>query len=168
MKKLMTIFLTLILVFGLTACQKGNTTGGSKSDNLEGSLESILEKIYETANVEDSFKDFVAEGLQTAEITADRTEYYFGKDSIEFKEALASEPIMSTSAYSLCLMRVKEGADIEQIKKDIKDNVDPMKWVCVGVDPQNIFVENIGDVVVLIMSDFQGKELRDAFLALKK
>lgn len=31
---------------------------------------------------------------------------------------------MSSSAYSLCLIRVKEGADIEKIKTDIKENVD--------------------------------------------
>ena len=28
---------------------------------------------------------------------------------------------------TVCLVRVKEGADI---RKDIKDNVDPMKWLC--------------------------------------
>jgi hypothetical protein len=74
---------------------------------------------------------------------------------------------MSTSAYSLCLLRAKDGADIEQIKKDIKENADPMKWICVGVDPKNVFVENIDDVIMLVMSDDQGQALRDAFLGLK-
>lgn len=75
---------------------------------------------------------------------------------------------MTSSAYSLCLLRVKEGADIKAIKKDIKENVDPRKWICVGVDPDNIIVDNIGDVVVLIMSDDAGSALHDAFLQLKE
>ena len=42
-----------------------------------------------------------------------------------------------------------------------------MKWICVGVDPKNVFVENIDDVIMLVMSDDQGQALRDAFLGLK-
>ncbi|MDI9463419.1 MAG: hypothetical protein QM368_07430 [Bacillota bacterium] len=86
---------------------------------------------------------------------------------IDFQEAVASEPLIMPSAYELCLVRVKEGADIENIKKQIKDNVDPMKWVCVGVDPENIIVDNIGNVIILIMSDDQGEALHKAFLALQ-
>jgi hypothetical protein len=74
---------------------------------------------------------------------------------------------MSTSAYSLCLVRVKDGADIEKMKTDIKDNVDPMKWICVGVDPQNVIVDNIGDVIFLLMSNFETQELYDSFLSLE-
>jgi hypothetical protein len=74
---------------------------------------------------------------------------------------------MMPSAYSLCLVRVKEGADVEKIKAEIKENVDPMKWVCVGVDPANIIVDNIGDIIVLIMSDSHAQELHLAFRALE-
>ena len=62
----------------------------------------------------------------------------------------------------------KEGADIEQIKTAIKENVDPQKWICVGVDPEKIIVDNIGDIIILIMSDDQGEALHNAFLALAK
>jgi len=172
MKKLLSFLFALTLVFSLAACKLGNPGGqpagnDSQSQNMDGSLEEILEKIYSTAEVSDQFKEFAENGLLTNEITPDRTAYYLGKEDIEFEEAIASEPMMSTSAYTLCLVRVKEGADIEQIKKDIKENVDPMKWVCVGVDPDNIYVENIGDVVILIMSNEEGKALLDAFMALK-
>ena len=47
-----------------------------------------------------------------------------------------------------------------------KENVDPMKWVCVGVDTKNILVDNIGDVLILVMSDEAGKALHEAFLSL--
>lgn len=169
MKKLHLIILTLIMVISFTACQSKDTgTNPIKNNNLEGSLESILGKIYETADVDNQFKDFVKNGLQTTKITTEKTKYFLGKDGIEFEEAIASEPIMSTSAYSLCLIRVKKDADIEKIKKEIQENADPRKWICVGVDPKNVIVDNVGDVVVLIMSDNAGSALHDAFLKLKE
>jgi len=169
MKKLHLILLTLILVISFTACQsKDVDTNPIKNNNLEGSLESILDKIYETADIDDSFKDYIENGLQTTEITAENAGYFLGKEDIEFETAIASEPMMSSSAYSLCLVKVKEGADIEKIKTDIKENVDPRKWICVGVDPENVIVDNIGDVVILIMSNDGGNALHDAFLQLKE
>ncbi|WP_326907255.1 hypothetical protein [Sedimentibacter sp. MB31-C6] len=172
MKKILLLFLALILVFSITACQSESADTNpdeniEENTNLEGSLESILDKIYDNANVSDSFKEYIDSGLQTVEITSEESGYFLGKDSIEFESAIASEPIMSASAYSLCLLRVKEDADIEKIKSDIKENVDPQKWVCVGVDPDKVIVDNIDDVIILIMSDDEGKALHDSFLELK-
>lgn len=133
---------------------------------IESSLEDILAKIYATANTDDYFKEYSKEGLVVTPITEKNIEYHLGTSDIEYEEAIASEPMMSTSAYALCLVRVREGADIEQIKTAIKENADPRKWVCVGVDPDNVYVDSIGDVVILIMSDDQGAALHEAFLNL--
>lgn len=165
MKKFLILFLVLAAVFVFVACQPSGTGQGSSA--LDGSLEDILAEIYETAEVDDFFKEFIETGLQTTEINAENCSYHLGAE-IEFAEAIASEPIMMPSAYELCLVRVKEDADIEEIKTAIKENVDPQKWICVGVDPDKIIVDNIGDVVILIMSDDQGEALHNAFLALGK
>ena len=138
------------------------------SNVFEGSLESILEKIYETADIDDSFRAYTKDGLMTTEITSENVAYYFGTEGIEFESGIASEPMMTSSAYSLTLIRVKEGADIEKLKTDIKENVNPMKWICVGVEPENIFVDSYEDVVVLIMSDEQGTALYEGFKELTK
>lgn len=167
MRKFLISIVLLLLVFSLTACNSDNLGNSGGKDSLEGSLEDILDKIYDTAEVSDSFKQFMEDGLQTLPVTEEHTGYYLGKEDIEFAEAIASEPIMSTSAYSLVLVRAREGADVEKLKTDIKENVDHMKWVCVGVEEENIVVDNIGDVVILIMSDNEAQPLHNAFLALK-
>ena len=165
MKKLLCLFLALAVLFVFAACQSAG--GGQGSSVLDGSLEEILAEIYETAEVDDFFKEFIETGLQTTEINAENCSYHLGAE-IEFAEAIASEPIMMPSAYELCLVRVKEDADIEEIKTAIKENVDPQKWICVGVDPDKIIVDNIDDVIILIMSDDQGEALHKAFLSLGK
>jgi hypothetical protein len=170
MKKIILLMMALVMVLSLAACKStsANKPGGSKTSKLEGSLEQIMDKIYKTAKVDDNFKEYIKEGLENVKVDSERKEYFLGKADLEFEDALASEPIMQPGAYSLVLVRVKEGASIEKIKKDIKENVDPMKWICVGVKEENIIVDSIGDVVFLVMSDAAAKPLHDAFLALKK
>ena len=33
----------------------------------------------------------------------------------------------------------------------IKDNVNPRKWICVGVEAEDVIVKNKGNLVILIM-----------------
>jgi hypothetical protein len=153
LKKLALFICILLLCFGIAACQTDNGNGNHEAGNLEGTLEQILEEIYENAELSESFREFIESGLFTTEIDSENVGYYLGKDGLEFEAAIASEPLMMPSAYSLCLVRVKAGTDIEKMKTDIKENADPRKWICVGVDPQNVIVDNIGDVIFLLMSD---------------
>jgi hypothetical protein len=51
--------------------------------------------------------------------------------------------------------------------KTIRNNVNPQKWICVGVDRENVIVDSIGDLVILIMSDNGPQALHEAFLNLK-
>ena len=65
----------------------------------------------------------------------------------------------------MVLIRVDSNTDIEATKKLIKDNVDPMKWICVGVDPEQVIVDNIGDLIFLVMSA-DAQAYHDSFLKL--
>ena len=163
MKKIIVLILALVTVLSLGACGKTN----DKSNNLDGSLNEIMDKIYETADLEDDFRDYVENGMMLEKVNAERAEYFLGKSDIEFEEALASEPMIQPGAYSLVLVRAKEGADIEKIKTEIRENADPNKWICVGVNEENIIVDNIGDIIFLVMSDEGAKPLHEAFLALE-
>lgn len=169
MKKILAMALAIVMLFSFTACQSlGTGSNKTGSKNLEGSLEEILDKIYKTADLDEQFKEYIENGLMKVELNEENTQSYLNTDSIEFESGLASDPMMQPSAYLLVLIRVKEGADIEKIKSEIKEKADPMRWICVGVDPANIYVDNVGDVVMLVMSDQAGKALHEAFLALGK
>jgi hypothetical protein len=166
MKKSIILLMLLTLVVSLAGCSKSEGSA-NETKNIEGDLTDILKEIYDTAELSDDFKQYTLDGLQTIDVNADNCEYYLGKKGLEYQEAIASSPLMTTTAYELDLVRVKEGADIEKIKTEIRDNVNPNKWICVGVDPKNVIVDSIGDLIVVILSDDNATALHDAFLKLK-
>ena len=151
MKKLLIAVLATATLM-LAAC-------GQKEKNVEGTLPEIMGKVY--AGTEDNMPM-----LAQTEVTDEYKEYYFGAADIEYKEALASEPMISSIAHSVVLVRLNEGQDAEEVKKTIKDNVNPRKWVCVEVEPQNVHVESKGDLVILIMDNNEPAKLLENFKAL--
>lgn len=159
MKKVLLVLLAGVMVLGIVGCNGSN--GEAEDPELTGSLEEIMEQVYTGIEADLSFpKD-------TVTITAENSEYYLGVSDIDFEEAIASEPMMSSIAHSIVLLKAKEGADLASIKTKIKENVNGYKWVCVGVEDENIIVDNIGNIVILIM-DENSKELHDNFLSLNK
>ena len=151
MKKLFLVLLVLVSCFGLTGC-------GNK--NIEGSLEEIMEKVY--AGIPDDQKPMM---LTNIEVTEENVEGFLGTDNVEYKEALASESGVGSIAHSVVLIRTNEGADVEAIKKTIKDKVNPRKWVC--VEAENVYVESKGDLIILIMSNELADDIKTNFEKLK-
>ena len=126
---------------------------------LEGDLSAIIQEIYKVSKLE------LPKTADTS-LTEENESYYIGTTDAAYTEALASEPMMSSIAHSVVLLRVEDGADIDKIKEDIKSKVDSRKWICVGVEPENVIVDNIGNLVILIMSE-NSAALHDAFTSLK-
>jgi len=96
--------------------------------------------------------------LETVNILDQETEnlddlivYTIGTKDIEYKEIYESRPMMGSIAYSVVLVRMEEGADVEAAKTAIKENVDPRKWFCVWVEPEDVIVKSKGDLIILIM-----------------
>ena len=59
------------------------------------------------------------------------------------------------------------GMDTFNFVKEIKEKVDPRKWVCVGVAEENVLVVNRGDIVMLVMDDELAQTIKDNFLNLE-
>lgn len=153
MKKTTKISLFLLLlstILFMTGC------GKEKAENIEGSLEELMTKVY--AEIPEDERPMM---LTNVEVTKENAEYYIGSADIEFEEALASEPAVSSIAHSVVLIRTKENADVESIKKTIKDKVNPRKWFC--VEAEQVVVESRGNLIILIMASSDVDKLQAGF-----
>ena len=61
--------------------------------------------------------------------------------------------MMMTTAYSLAMVRLEEGADSDAVCADFAANVDWMKWVCVM--PNNAMVAVKDDLVLCLVAEGQ-------------
>lgn len=155
MKKIKVFSLIAILLGGLFLLSGCGTT------ELSGSLEDIMNDLntYVFEGYGDDEKPMLM-NTNVLEMAPDNVEYYIGKASVEYEEILASEPMMSSIAYSVVLVRMKDGSDIEAAKKEILEKADPRKWICAEVPKEDVIVKNRGNVIILIMvenADFRAK-----------
>ena len=123
---------------------------GCGNSNIYGDLGDLMDKVY--AEIPEDERPMM---LQQVEVNADNIEYYLGTSDISYKEALASEPAIGSIAHSVVLIRVADDASVEDVKTKIKENVNPRKWVCVGVEAEDVIVKNRGNLIILILEDDQ-------------
>ncbi len=105
-KKLTALLLALTLLFACAACGSGNSTTDS-GKTISGTLPEIIDRLYDTVDVDDEQRDFLKNSVGTVEIPKDQSAYYFGVENLDFEEAVASEPFINAIAFSVCLMRVR-------------------------------------------------------------
>lgn len=172
MKKTLSILLAAVMLLSFAACSgngtsndtttAGTTAAPSTAPALSETLEEIADKIYKNAT------DFEISIMPATEIDladADAVNYYLGvasADSIE--RAVFSEPMIGSIPYSMCLVKVKDGADKDALKQEILDGVNYRKWVCVAAE--KILVADCGDVIMMVMSSEDNVEtIYNAFSA---
>ena len=153
MKKIGYVFMITMICFLFIGC-------GKNQSNIQEPLSDVMKKLYE--NISEDEMPL----LETVEVTKENQEYYLGNVSFNYQEALASEPVMSSIAHSVVLIRLKDTKNIESIKKEIKKKVDPNKWICVGVEDKNVIVVSKGNLILLVMDDEYATQIRDNFLNL--
>lgn len=153
MKKIGYVFMITMICFLFVGC-------GKNQSNIQEPLSDVMKKLYE--NISEDEMPL----LETVEVTKENQEYYLGNVSFNYQEALASEPVMSSIAHSVVLIRLKDTKNIESIKKEIKEKVNPNKWICVGVEDKNVIVVSKGNLILLVMDDEYATQIRDNFLNL--
>ena len=150
MKKLMALVLALVMTASLAAC-------GSKAAEktpLAGTMEENAAKIIELAPVEFMAGSMPVDLTDTSEEGKWALTYYTGLDSADaVTDVCVYEPMMGSQAFSLVMVRTAEGADPKAVAQQIKDNIDPRKWICVGAD--EMMAAGYGDTVMFIMLDSQ-------------
>ena len=123
-------------------------SGSNLNVSSAADLTALVDKIYEGVSIEMPM-------LMTQELDmtdAETVKYFTGLENIDNIEyVIASEPMMTSQAYSLMLVKVKAGADANSIAKTMNENVDERKWICVTAE--KIYSVASGDVVCLVMSN---------------
>lgn len=135
MKKRIAAVLAMLLVL----------SGCAGDGGVEGTTAEIIEKIYANHPPMELHVDTVELDLGDA----DAVKYNTGLPSGEkIAQASVSEAMIS-QAYSLVVLRVKNPADAPKIAREIFDNANTRKWICVEADAKTVMYS--GDVVVLFM-----------------
>ena len=126
------------------------------SENEETKLEPITNAEELTALVDKLYQgqDNVLPSIftQSVDMTDEDTVKYVTalEDISNIEYVTVSEPMMTSQAYSLVLVKVKEGTDADKIAKEMNENADPRKWICVTAE--KVYTTSSGDVVCFIMS----------------
>ena len=77
---------------------------------------------------------------------------YTGLSSNENIDAVVvSEPMIGSQAYSLVLVKVKDGQDANAIAKEMSENIDTRKWIC--VEAEKLYATSQDNLAVLIMAN---------------
>jgi flagellar basal body-associated protein FliL len=150
MKKMIALVLVLVMALSLAAC--GNKAADKTP--LAGTMEENAMKIMEIAPVEFMAGPISVNLEDTTEDGKWAVSYFTGmQDAAQATEACVYEPMMGSQAFSLVLVRTAEGVDPKAVAQEMKDNIDPRKWICVAAD--EIMVAGYGDAVMLVMVDSQ-------------
>ena len=76
--------------------------------------------------------------------------------------ATAFESMIMPANQSVCLVELKDTADVASVKQKMIDNCDPNKWICMSAD--KCLVVDSGKYVLLVMSTQEDCEaLKTAF-----
>ena len=122
--------------------QKSNITITSAQD-----MENLVNTLYE--GLEDKLPKLATNVVDVTDINA--VTYSTGLTSNENLEyVVVSEPLMSSQAYSLVLVKVKDGVNANEIAKEMSEKVNTNKWVCVSAE--KVYATNSDNLVCLVMA----------------
>ena len=164
MKKLIVFLLTLALMISLSACRRSKEVPEpEESKPLSGTMEENINKIMEENPVEFmgdvttiDLKDTTEDGLLAL------TSYTGLSSGEKLKDGAVYEPMMGSQAFSLVLVRVADAKEAESVAREMKQNINPRKWIC--VEANQIMAAGYGDVVMFIMLDSQLGKTAQSFV----
>lgn len=149
------IIVSIVLIAG-----KNNT---SKQTGIEVQTTAQMKELFEkiNKNCEEQLP-----GLEVQELDIKDEEmftYQTGlKSNKNIETAVISQPFINAQAYLAMMVKVSKDADVEEVKKEMLDNIDMRKWVCVSAE--KAWATNYGNIIFLVMSDEEwGKTTYDEF-----
>ena len=150
MKKQNILVIALILLavisFGIIILVSGKENTSS--------LETTKDIIKMINSINKDNKNVLPE-LETMKIDVkniDEVTSYTGLTSNDDIESIVvSVPLITSQAYSVAVVKVKDTADVEKIKQEMLDNIDMGRWICVSAE--QLYITNSGNVIFSVMTD---------------
>ena len=115
-----------------------------ETTEADGKLLEILDIVYDGVESPETGK---------AALTPENEKYYLGVTGLDYRAGVGSDALIISIPHSVVLIEMNEGADVEAAMKSIKENADGRKWICVGVEDEDIRVESAGNYILLAMAD---------------
>ena len=129
----------------------GNVEGGNAESKLSINTADDMIKL-----VDDMYKGIeIFPSIETAEIDVNDKDMFTSVTGLESSEKIdkvvVSQPMMSSQAYSLVLVKVKDANDANAIAKEMNEKANPNKWICVSAE--RVYSTSVNNLVFFVMSD---------------
>lgn len=154
MKKVIIGIAIVVLVVAIVAIVMLMGNKGEKNGNQTGVKMQTAQEMQEVMNDINTKLQASLPGLEIREIDI-TDEYAFSsstglKSNNNVEAVIVSEPLISAQAYSAVMVKVSGNANIEDMKKEMLDNIDMRKWICVSAE--KLWITNYDDVIFLLMT----------------
>ena len=147
-------FIIFILVSGSGNKGNGNKGNGNKGNGNKGNVETPID-VNDIINTINKNNKNVLPELETLKVdikNIDEVTSYTGlKTNDGIESIVVSEPLITSQAYSVAIVKVKDNADVEKIKQEMLDNIDMRRWICVSAE--QLYITNSGNVIFSVMAD---------------
>ncbi len=145
----------IVLVLVIVVLNLNNRAKSNLEVSNEEELVKIVEKMYE------GNEGIIPPSVQTQIVdTSDivLVELFTGiQNSNDFEYLVVSEPMISSTPYSLILAKVKDEVDADKIVEEMKNKINLNKWVCVSAE--QLYATSSGNVICLIMTNKETAEI---------
>ena len=145
------------VIFAITSNKESKT---NETLQTAGDIKKMLKTIYK--NLADELPELTTEEINLKE--SELVESLTGlKSTDDINTLVVSEPVMGSQALEVAVIKTKEKTDNEAMMKNIKDNVDMSRWICVSAE--KLYIVNSGDVIFMVMADSDwAKSIYDEFV----
>lgn len=142
------IVAVVAVLVGIFAFNNNSKPASNLSVSSADDLTALVDQIYAGVSIE--MPSLMTMPIDTTD--ADAVKSFTGLDTEnEIEYAVVSEPMMSSQAYSLVLVKVKNGINADEVAETMNKQINERKWICVTAE--KIYSVASGDVVCLVMTN---------------
>ena len=137
-----------LIVTGIVFATKTNKPKSNVQITSTEDMQNLINTVYEgqTDNLPPTLNTQIVDVNN-----ADVLKSFTGLNSNEkIDSAVVSEPMIGSQAYSFVLVKVKDDANADEVAKEMSENVDTRKWIC--VEAEKLYATSVDNLAVLVMA----------------